>query len=235
MQKTCVFLLLFSQLTIFSLKADVVVGIHGLLNCNRSMRHVERALCGSGFDVFLWQYRSREKFIEQHGCDLVRVIRQIAYQYPGKPIHFVTHSIGGLVLRAALNNPLCPREAKIGSAVLLAPPNQGSSLGRRFRQVPPLPFILGNRSGWEILNYTPYDMSFIGNFPPTMRVLVIAGTKGSKLLFDKPNDGYVLVTETALNTPYQFLCFPVSHGDLLKTPAVLYATRNFLCRNSSSQ
>jgi hypothetical protein len=212
----------------FEAQGDVVVGIHGFLTNSRALKTVKSALQCAGLDVYLWNYPSRQKCIEEHACDLVVSLQQIACQCPGRPIHFVTHSIGALVLRAALNMPGCPEEAKIGRAVLLAPPNQGSCLARRFSDTP-IAFAMGDRSGWELMHYDACKMLCFGEFPPTMRVLVIAGTKGNRIWFNGPNDGFIAIEETRLNTPFCFLSFPVTHGNLLTIPAVLCSIRNFLC------
>jgi len=208
---------------------ETVVAIHGFLSNSYSMKPVRHMLYHSGFDVCMWEYPSRQKFLGEHACHLVTTLQKIACAHPGEPISFVTHSIGALVLRAALNQPGCPQEAKIGRAVLIAPPSQGSSLARSCRSVLPIAIVMGRKAGWQLMHYRPREIACnFGEFPATMRVFVIAGTKGNKIFFDKPNDGYLTVEETYLNTPFYFSAFPINHGNLLKRPEVLYCMRNFL-------
>lgn len=227
--KKVVFLVVLVLQLMGHLKADTVVGVHGFLATIRDLRPIEEPLACAGYDVILWEYNSRKKYIHEHACDLVRVLQGIACQCPGAPIHFVTHSVGGLVVRAALNLPSCPEEAKIGKAVLIAPPNQGSSLARRFKNVPPINFAMGSRSGWQLMHLNPCQIaSCVGQFPPTMQVLVIAGTQGNFFLLKGPNDGFVTLEETWLNTPFNFLSFPLSHSDLLRASVVLSRMLAFL-------
>ncbi|MCC5833043.1 MAG: alpha/beta hydrolase [Chlamydiales bacterium] len=206
-----------------------VVLIHGFKTTYRSMKPIEDSLSCADFKVWNWDYPSERRTIEQHSCALVNYLDQIARCYPGQPISFVTHSTGALILRAALNIPSCPDEAKIGRAALLAPPNKGSSLANRFRNVGPVRFLMGSKSGWQLMHYSGEDIErCFGSFPPTMQVLVVAGTKGLKILFEEENDGFVSVDETCLNTPFYWTSFPVKHGDLISCPPVLCCLRTFL-------
>jgi hypothetical protein len=228
MKKTMILLCIMFQIISLQARGDTVVAIHGFLTTSKSMRPVRKALVRCGQTVCLWDYPSRELFIQEHGCNLVLLLQQIASNSPGAPIHFVTHSSGALVLRSALNTPGCPDEAKMGRAVLLAPPNQGSSLARRMGSAWPIVWFIGHRSGWQLRNFTPADIKCFGDFPPDMQVFVIAATKGSPLLFKEPNDGFLTLKETLLDTPFYFQCFPVSHGDLLISPEVIRSMCMFI-------
>jgi len=229
MKKWIVLFLLSVQCLTISANEGTVVCIHGFMTTFRSMRPIEQSLKSIGFRVCSWDYPSRRRTIAQHACNLIPYLQQIACCHPGEPIDFVTHSTGALILRAALNIPGCPEEAKMGRAALLAPPNQGSILAHRFRHFEPAQFLMGSKSGWELMHYDSDDIECLGSFPPTMQVLVIAGTKGNYIWFCQPNDGFITVDETALDTPYYWTSFPVKHGDLISCPPVLCCLRTFLC------
>jgi hypothetical protein len=229
MKKILIFLMWAIQLATLQVQADTVVGIHGFITDWRSLKPIDHVLKKCGLNVYLWNYQSRRKCIAEHASDLIPVLQEIACCCPGSPIHFVTHSTGALVLRSALNLPGCPQEAKIGRAVLMAPPNQGTSLAHRFRGFWPVEFAMGDKSGWELRNYGPWEMATqIGEFPPSMEVLVIAGTKGNLAWFSEPNDGLITVSETFLNTPYYLQCYRVTHGDIMKNSCVLCCMKNFI-------
>ena len=229
MKKTAFLLILVFQFVTFDLHADIVICIHGFLSNTRSFKQVKNALASSGFNICLWDYPSRKKLIGEHGFELAQFLQKMVCECPGQTIHFAAHSVGALVLRAALNSPNCPDEAKRGRAVLFAPPNQGSSLGRRFQKSFPISFAMGNRCGLELLTYDSLQVNATyGNFPSSIEVLVLAGTRGNKIWFTEANDGFLTVEETWLNTPFYYLEFPVSHGNLLKIPTILSSMLTFI-------
>lgn len=209
--------------------AGSVVDIHGFMVTPHGMLRLERTLSKAGLDVFPYKYEARKETIACHSVRLKEALKCLASSSPGEPIHFVCHSIGGVILRATLSLPDCPEEAKVGRVVLLAPPNQGSLLARKFRNVLPVRLALGSKSGWELMHYTPSDMARLGEFPCTNNVLVIAGARGRKLGFEgRANDGYLAIEETRLNTPHYFLVLDLDHGKLLTSDLSLRIIRDFL-------
>ncbi len=158
---------------------EVVVCVHGFMRNESSMSTVVRAFEKEGCTVVNWSYSSRKKTIEGHAADLVVSLNELSCQ--GKPINFVTHSMGGLIVRSALNHPDCPQGAKKGKAVLLAPPNRGSAFGRRLNRNSVVREIVGEYSGKQLLT-TPLDgFDYLGAFPEQVDVLVIAGKYDRKV------------------------------------------------------
>ena len=104
------------------LESQTVVLVHGFLRSKLNMSAVSHSLKKEGWQVVNWSYPSRKRRIEEHSDKLVLQLNKIAKQNPNQPISFVTHSMGGLIVRCALNHPDCPKEAKLGKAVLIAPP-----------------------------------------------------------------------------------------------------------------
>lgn len=206
-----------------------VVLIHGFLSSAKSMRDVGCAVRCVGFEPYPFEFDSRKYTICRLSSQLVATLQALAAERPGEPISFATHSIGALILRTALNDPCCPPEAKAGSAVLFAPPNQGSSLARSFRDSFLIRLLMGDKSGAQLMCYTGEEWAcFTGPFPSCMPVLVIAGYRGTHLWFNgAPNDRFLTLDETALPTPYCYYSFPLSHGALLTNPCALCLTRNF--------
>ncbi len=227
--RSCLFLFFLSfQLMSSLLRGDTVVIIHGFMSNAESMRKIRKVLTYIDFCVYVWEYPSKKKFLQEHGYDLVATLNQMAATSPGETIHFVTHSSGALVLRVALNHPNCPQEAKVGRAVLIAPPNRGSVFARRFRGFGPIEHAVGKKSGRQLMYLEPYQFDCFGQFPCTMDVLVIAGTRGNQIFFKTQNDNLLTVEETYLNTPFYFKAIKASHGDLLSHREALRCMRAFI-------
>jgi triacylglycerol esterase/lipase EstA (alpha/beta hydrolase family) len=193
-----------------ALQANSVYCIHGFMRSANSMKFIGASLEKAGYKPHLFGYPSRDGTIFDHSILLVESLKQEALLHPGKPIHFVTHSMGGIVLRAAINHPECPKEAKIGRAVLLSPPNQGSLFGQFLNKFTLIKNYVGPYAGKELL--TEKNFNHFGDFPRSMKVFVISGTLGLNPTIKEANDGKVGVQEARLNTLHEHCTIFASHS-----------------------
>ena len=218
------------------LHAESVVCLHGFFRSYRCMLPLANIMQNEGLNVYLWDYPSRKKTIEKHAECLVEVLNAIAERYPSEAIHFVSHSLGGIIIRAAMNHPACPHQAKIGKAIFLAPPNQGASLARNFQRCPIARWIFGNKTGHQLLTYTEENMASFGEFPKTKQVMVIAGKRESRFFHPwvkEPNDGKVTIEETRLNTPHNHCILNVSHNWIMTSRESIALAKSFILANDS--
>lgn len=192
-------------------QGETVVCVHGFMRKGGNMSAMVRAFEKEGCTVVNWTYPSREKTIEEHAEDLVKLLQEFDC-----PIYFVTHSMGGLIVRSALNHPDCPEGAKLGKAVLLAPPNQGSALARRLSRLGWIRKVLGEKSGKQLMTMRSFDC--LGDFPDQMPVLVIAGKF----------DGKVSVEETCLRTPHFHESVPSPHFWIAHCPGAVKKAKRFI-------
>jgi len=79
---------------------EPVVLLHGLARTSRSMADLEKALSNEGYPVLNIDYPSRKFQIPE----LARIVRaEIASKTAdAEKVHFVTHSMGGIILRPPL-------------------------------------------------------------------------------------------------------------------------------------
>ena len=191
-----------------------------------NMDFLAKSLKKDGWDVLVWNYKSRDSLIQEHGIRLVDTIRIIAQQHPGKPIHFVAHSMGGLVLLSALNCPSCPNEAKIGKIVLIAPPLKGSAWGRWLSQFSLARWIAKDFSGRELMTKEEFDD--LGRYPSSCKKMIIAGSLGFNPFISGANDGTVAVAETFLDMPHKRIVIKRGHKTIVFSKKVANSVRNFL-------
>lgn len=227
------FIIFFSFFIIGSLIAEekILICIHGFMRSKSNMSLFKSSFEKEGWTVYVWSYPSRIKTIEEHGEDLTKVMQFVAKKHPNQPQCFVTHSMGGLLLRRAFNHGNCPYEAQIGKAVLIAPPNQGSAYARCLYQFKTVQDILGPYAGRQLMITDEGGFDCLGQFPSSLSVLVIAGTCGFNPVFKCKNDGKVSVDETRLSTPHEFKTVFAGHSWICHTPKTVEIAKEFLERD----
>jgi pimeloyl-ACP methyl ester carboxylesterase len=196
--------------------------VHGLGRTARSMRKLERELERGGYEVHNLNLPSRRESIESLADRVSEAVRQSAT--PGDRISFVTHSLGGLVIRTYLSRQPA---VNLGRVVMLAPPNRGSELADLLNAMPILRGIagptrraLGTHSSMPRLGRADFELG------------VIAGTRSfnplSWFLIPGPDDGVVSVESTKLPDMADFITVRRSHGFIMNAPEVIAQTSWFL-------
>jgi pimeloyl-ACP methyl ester carboxylesterase len=199
--------------------ADCVVLLHGLARTSSSMQDLEQAFVERGYRVANIDYPSREYSIEQLS-DLVfeQALSACAALDDGQ-VHFVTHSLGGILVRYYLAHHKLPN---LGRVVMLAPPNQGSEVIDQLGDVPGFELIGGPSS--QQLGTGP------DNIPPQLGpvdypVGVIAGTRTVNPILSQylpnPDDGKVSVARTRVEGMTDFITVPVSHPFIMGARAAI--------------
>jgi pimeloyl-ACP methyl ester carboxylesterase len=101
-----------------------VVLLHGIGRTSRSLRRLERALQEAGFATLNLDYQSRKKPLDALAGDIHPAIIDFAEANKG-PLHFVAHSMGGLLTRVYVAKY---RPERLAHVVMLGTPNGGSEV-----------------------------------------------------------------------------------------------------------
>ena len=194
-----------------------VILLHGLIRNAGSMGKIESALQAANYHVVNLGYPSREHDIEtlaeQH---LPGMIEQCLNN---EPIHFVTHSMGGILVRQYLSLHPLPG---LGKVVMLSPPNQGSEVVDHLGWLPPIQWL--NGPAGQQLGTDPESIP--KRLPDADFDLgIITGDASINLflswLIPGADDGKVSVASAQLEGARDFLVMPYSHPFIMKRTAVI--------------
>ncbi len=206
-------------------RQECVVVLHGMGRTAASMMSVRQALQEHGYATVNPSYPSTAKAIEEISAVHIGEYISACQQY-SDTVHFVTHSLGGIVLRHYLQTHTLPSNSRI---VMLAPPNKGSeisdhyqhakwyqwSTGKPGQQLTTNPDSLPNR-----LEPIPYEIG------------IIAGNRTLEPWFSNKipgqDDGKVSVESTQLPEMSDFITVPNAHTFMMSSPHVQTQIIHFL-------
>ncbi len=208
-----------------SKKTDCVILLHGLVRSSASMKPLATALAAQGYFVANIDYPSRSKAIPEL-AELAVNKGLESCPTTIERVHFVTHSLGGILLRYYLESTPIP---KLGRVVMIGPPNQGSQVVDRYRKVPGFA-LLNGPAGLQLGTDKDGITASLGpvNFP----LGIIAGTTSVNpilsLSLPNPDDGKVSVESTKVDGMTDFVAVPHSHPLMMKAPLVIEQVNYFL-------
>jgi triacylglycerol lipase len=203
---------------------EKVLLLHGLARTSGSMKIMEKSLSHAGYQILNIDYPSRKYDIPE----LAGIVRKkIASKTNGaEKIHFVTHSMGGIILRYIQKNDPLPN---IGRVVMLSPPNHGSEVVDSLKNF--WPFGLINGPAGKQLGTDKMSISqSLG--PVNFETGIITGDRSinwiNSLIIPGDDDGKVSIDSAKVDGMADFIVVHVSHPFIMKNEGVILKCISFL-------
>lgn len=228
MRSLIVFTMILAASQAKALPAEHVVLLHGLARTSRSMNNLEEFLSARGYQVLNIDYPSRKHQIFQ----LAKIVRNEVTSKTGndEKVHFVTHSMGGIILRCIQRNDPLPN---LGRVVMLSPPNHGSEVVDALGKLWLFEFINGP-AGRQLGTDGNGISRQLGKVD--FELGVITGDRSinwiNSLIIPGKDDGKVSIESARVEGMADFLIVHVSHPFIMKDKTVITKCLHFLQNGS---
>ena len=207
----------------------IVILIHALATSKYFMQPIASYLTKHNFEVYNWDYQSRKFTIPEIASQLQDYI--ILNNLNNYEVNFVTHSMGGIVLRYYAKN----YNLNIGNVVMLAPPNNGSEVVDKLKNFyfykmvfGPAAYSLGTSNDDLVTNLGSVNFNLgvmIGN---------ISYDPLSSIFLPEGNDGKVSIESSKIEGMKEHFVVNSSHITIIFNPNNYKYIYNFLtCGNFS--
>ncbi len=205
-------------------KHETVVLLHGLARSDKAMNKMAKELRAEGYTVINHGYPSTSALIEKLTSQIFKSLEpQIK---DAKTVHFVTHSMGGIILRQHLEEHELPN---LGRVVMLAPPSRGSEVPDKLGNIFLYKWIngpAGNQLGTGI-NSHPLRLK-----APEFELGIIAGDRSINpilsMLIPGPDDGKVSLARVKPAAYTDYIQLHVTHPCMVWNRKVIGQTKHFL-------
>ena len=203
---------------------QAVVLLHGLGRSPFAMRHLERSLSAEGYAVHNLGYASTREAVPELLDTLHAQLDACCTE--AERLHFVTHSMGGILTRAYLAEQ---KPSNLGRVVMLAPPNHGSELADVLSRT----WLLRRLFGPNVLRLGTDPESLPNQLPtPDFELGVIAGTKVrhplGAVLVPGQSDGTVSIESARIDGMADFATVHATHTFIMRSRAAARLVSGFL-------
>jgi len=209
---------------------ECIILLHGLARTKRSMQHAQDMFKAYGYETANIAYPSTEQPIETLAAETLPEAIKACQAYQPEKIHFVTHSMGGILVRYYLTHE---KLDKLGRMVMISPPNQGSEVVDKLGSMPGFESLNGpagqqlgtdNKSLPRSLGPVPYETGIITGDRSINLIL--------SLIIPGDDDGKVSIHAAKVEGMADFIVVPHSHPFIMKAKDTLHQSIYFLQNGS---
>lgn len=206
--------------------SECAILLHGMGRTSVSMGAIESALLARGYTVWNDGYPSLSESLEVFTKPLMESAVRYCQDREAKSIHFITHSLGGIIVRYYLQSHQIDQ---LGRIVMLAPPNRGSEVAD------------GMKDGFLYQTFMGPNAQMLGtdenSLPNSLKPIageigIIAGATDSEPWFlpeiPGADDGKVAVERTKLPEMKDFLNVESGHTFIMYDEEVIRQIVHFL-------
>lgn len=197
--------------------SSCVILLHGLARTESSMTKLESKLSIAGHKVVNLGYPSRDYKIETLAEKAIAPALEECQNEA--EINFVTHSLGGILVRQYLAIQQVPN---LKYVVMLGPPNGGSEVVDKLANIPGFHFLNGD-AGMQLGTDSLSIPNTLGR--PQFNLGIIAGNKSINLILSSlipgRDDGKVSIERTKLAGMNDHLELSVTHPFMMKNDKVI--------------
>ena len=205
---------------------ECVFLLHGLARSSGSMNELELKLGKAGYAVHNLEYDSRRAVIDTLATRTIGTALADSSAAPCDSIHFVTHSLGGILVRVYLERNAVPH---LGRVVMLGPPNNGSEVVDRLKEWS-LFQVVNGPAGAELGTDSASVPRKLG--PVTFELGVIAGKLSinwiNSLMIPGVDDGKVSVESTKVSGMRDHIALETTHPMMMTNDKVIEQVVEFL-------
>jgi hypothetical protein len=217
---------LMPKYSIAEAKKECVIVLHGMGRTKNSMNRIEKSLVKDNYNVWNESYPSRSENIEKLAVEHIEKGLAFCNKAKAETIHFVTHSLGGIMVRYYLQEH---KIDNLGKIVMLSPPNKGSEVADFLKDVYVYKLAMGP-AGQQLgtdSNSLPKSMRSI-----EANVGIITGNKTLDPWFSPlipgADDGKVSVESAKLEEMSDFMVVESTHAFIMRNALVIDQIKYFL-------
>lgn len=208
-------------------KGDYVLLVHGLWNSPVSMVKIGNRLMNENYNVINVGYPSTEREVKAISRGYLKEVIKKNCPNKTKKIHFVTHSMGGIIVRDYINDS--ENISRFGKVIMLAPPNNGSEIIDNVKGIKVIEKILGP-AGMALGTGEKDIPKTLGEAKVPTGVVIGTGKLFPflSLFVDEENDGCVTIESAKLEGMKDFKVEKSSHTMITFDDQVIEYVVNFL-------